>query len=289
MSEPLIHDVADTAFWIAQLRADESARPDALFQDPLAARLAGERGRAIARSVPWNGNVAWSVALRTVIIDDYVRQAVAGAYDRVLNLGAGLDTRPYRLDLPASLDWVEADHPALIAHKEGALAGERPRCRLTRHGVDLADAVARAAFLDRALEGAQRCLVLTEGVIPYLDEAKVADLSRDLSRRSAVRAWVVDYNSPLMLRLRTRQKGLQAVMRNAPFLFQPADWDGFFAGLGWKAAEMRYYIQEGQRRGRRPPVAWWRLPLVRLRMLFSSRATREAFQRFAGYARLERI
>src|SRR5207342_2112112 len=40
-----IRNISDTALWAAIYRADETARPDALFRDPLAARLAGERAR----------------------------------------------------------------------------------------------------------------------------------------------------------------------------------------------------------------------------------------------------
>jgi methyltransferase (TIGR00027 family) len=288
MPDLLITDVADTAFWIAHIRAEESARPDALFHDPLAARLAGDRGGAIARSIPWNAYVEWSVALRTVIIDRFVLEAVASDCDRILNLGAGLDTRPYRLGLPAGLDWIEADQAGVIAYKEQVLAGETPRCRLRRHAVDLADPAARAAFLDRAVDGARRCLVLTEGVVPYLEEADVAALGRDLAARPAIQAWIVDYNSPLMMKLRARQKGVQERMKNAPFRFQPADWEGFFTGLGWTVGEMRYYFQEGRRLGRALPVPWWRRAGASLMGFFASKAKREAFRRFAGYARLER-
>jgi O-methyltransferase involved in polyketide biosynthesis len=46
-AQPLISNISDTARWIAAYRAIESARPDALFDDPLADRLAGQRGHAI--------------------------------------------------------------------------------------------------------------------------------------------------------------------------------------------------------------------------------------------------
>ena len=46
MAEPLVSNVSVTARWVAVYRAWESARPDALFSDPFADRLAGERGRA---------------------------------------------------------------------------------------------------------------------------------------------------------------------------------------------------------------------------------------------------
>src|SRR5690349_10113943 len=95
MPDALIRDVSDTAFWIAHHRATESQRPDALFRDPLALRLAGQRGRDIASSMPAAAVTGWMVVLRTVVIDAFIQQAIAGGADAILNLGAGLDTRPY--------------------------------------------------------------------------------------------------------------------------------------------------------------------------------------------------
>ena len=43
MEEPF-RNISDTARWVAVYRAIESERPDAWFRDPLAKRLAGERG-----------------------------------------------------------------------------------------------------------------------------------------------------------------------------------------------------------------------------------------------------
>lgn len=51
MSEPVILNVPDTAYMVAMDRALENERPDALFHDPFAAKLAGERGKAFAASV----------------------------------------------------------------------------------------------------------------------------------------------------------------------------------------------------------------------------------------------
>ncbi|HVR00714.1 MAG TPA: class I SAM-dependent methyltransferase [Polyangia bacterium] len=76
-AEPLVSNVSDTARWVAQYRAAESARPDALFRDPLAARLAGERGRAIVSAGPRKPRNGWSIVARTKLIDDLV-MACAG-------------------------------------------------------------------------------------------------------------------------------------------------------------------------------------------------------------------
>ncbi len=39
-----IENVSDTALWVAVYRAMETARPDAIFRDPYAERLAGDKG-----------------------------------------------------------------------------------------------------------------------------------------------------------------------------------------------------------------------------------------------------
>jgi len=193
MGEPPINHVADTAFWVATYRANESARPDALFHDPLAARLADGRGRGIAAGIADGHEVAWVVVIRTCIIDDFIREAVAGGCDTILNLGAGLDTRPYRLELPPSLRWIEVDFPATIDFKNERLRDEKPRCQLERRAVDLGDAVARRALLDDVNARSQKVFVLTEGVVGYLTNDAVAALASDLAAQPRIAYWLVEY------------------------------------------------------------------------------------------------
>src|SRR5581483_5211330 len=143
----VIQNVSDTAFLVAGFRAAEMERETPLFRDPLAAKLAGEHGRNILAAVPKAFLGAWSVVIRTVIIDGFIEEAVREGVDTILNLGAGLDTRPYRMNLPPSLRFVEVDFPGVIALKAARLADEKPRCRLERVALDLTDRAARRAFL----------------------------------------------------------------------------------------------------------------------------------------------
>lgn len=142
-AERLLRDVSDTALGVAVERAQETERSRALFHDPYAARLAGERGRSIASSIR-RRPISSGIVVRTAAFDEMLMQAITNrGVGAVLNIGAGLDTRPYRLDLPQALRWVEADLPGIIAYKERMLQGERPRCQLKRSGVDLVDGLAR--------------------------------------------------------------------------------------------------------------------------------------------------
>ena len=233
MAEPVIQDVSDTAFMVAMWRALESERPDALFRDPLAAKLAGERGREIVAKPPRGPFAAfgpWSVAVRTVIIDDFIQAALARGVDTVLNLGAGLDARPYRMTLPAALHWIEVDYPKVIALKEIRLSADTPRCHLERVKLDLADLPARARLFADVDANSKHVLVLTEGVVPYLTVEQAGGLADDLRRMKSARSWIIDYFSPETMRRRQRW-GRARYLRNAPFRFDPADWFGFFGHM----------------------------------------------------------
>ena len=286
MAEPLIKHVSDTSFWIARLRAVETERPDALFCDPLAGRLAGEHGAQIAASMPLSRVIGWTVAIRTRIIDDYIKFATGEGVDCILNLGAGLDTRPYRMNLPASLDWIEADYPHIIDYKEELLAGESARCRLERVRIDLADGSDRRQLFARVNAQTKKMLVITEGVVPYLSVEEAASLADDLRALSHARFWAVDYLHAEAMKYRER-KGMNRTMKNAPFRFNPVDWFGFFRQHGWQVKQIRYVAEEAARLGRTIPLP---LPLIiamKVHMLLLSQKRRKAVRELMGYVLLE--
>jgi methyltransferase (TIGR00027 family) len=287
MNSPL-HDVSDTAFWIAYHRALETDRPDALFRDPFARRLAGERGRRISEAMPTSRIVAWTVALRTRIIDDYLAFALRSGIDTVLCLGAGLDARPYRLALPPDLHWIEADFPRVIDYKEDILRQETPTCRLERVRIDLADTAERQKLLDRIDAVSQGTLVLTEGVIPYLANEEAASLADALRSMRRARFWIVDYLSARAVAFRRRGRVGRA-MQNAPFKFAPADWFAFFQQHGWRVKEIHYYPEEAARYARPMPLPAAARLMLSVSRLWMSEKRREGFRRFGGYAMLEPI
>ncbi|HWB06957.1 MAG TPA: SAM-dependent methyltransferase [Verrucomicrobiales bacterium] len=281
-----IHHVSDTAVWVAHYRVLESQRADALFRDPLAKVLTGERGRKIAEHLEQFQSqtmTQWSVVIRTVVIDELIQKLVSEGVDMVVNLGAGLDTRPYRLTLPESLQWVEVDYPDFIAHKESLLAGERPNVRLERAGLDLADDGARRSLLARLGARAKCALILTEGVVPYLTEEQVAALSDDLHAQPVFRYWIAEYFAPETYRW-FKAKKRRDHFKNAPFQFFPADWLGLFRAHGWTAKETRYLAEEGQRLGRPIRLPWW----VRLLLKLGGQKRAKRGARFVGYILFQR-
>jgi methyltransferase (TIGR00027 family) len=235
-----IQDVADTAFWVAHFRAKENERPQPLFRDPYAQQLAGARGKAFADAVPKVSRYTeWTVLARTVIIDRFIEQAIQEGVNAVINLGAGLDARPYRMNLPQNLLWIEADYPKIIEYKDDVLSSEQPSCSLIRIAIDLADGGKRRAFLNDYASDAKSVLILTEGVIPYLTSDEAAALARDLFSQTRFCYWAVEYihkNVYRYLKDAARRGGLE----NSPFKFFPKEWYAFFAECGWIEKETRY-------------------------------------------------
>jgi methyltransferase (TIGR00027 family) len=247
-----ISNVSDTARWVAVYRAWESARPDALFHDAYAESMAGERGKAIAALMPAQARSGWPIIARTKLIDDLILAAVAEGCDCVINLAAGLDTRPYRLALPPSLRWIEADLPAMIEEKEQQLAGAQPRCQLQRIKIDLSDAAARVAALQNAVTPSTQVLVLSEGLLIYLNDALVRALSTDICALTNVRSWVFDLSSPAILRM--MKQGMGPHLTNAPMQFAPATGIAYFEALGWHVAKVQSIFHAAARFRRLP---WW--------------------------------
>jgi methyltransferase (TIGR00027 family) len=245
-----ISNVSDTARWVAVYRAWESARADALFRDPYADLLAGERGRAIAKLMPRQARSGWPIIARTRLIDDLVQAAIAQGCDCVLNLAAGLDARPYRLEMPASLRWVEADLPALVDEKERVLADAKPRCQLNRIRVDLADAAARAAVFRDVLGSSHKAFVIAEGLLLYLEESQVRSLAQDLFAQAGVRWWVLDLASPELVEM--LQKTMGRHLESAPLKFAPSNGVAYFEALGWSVTQVHSIFHAARRFGRLP-------------------------------------
>ncbi|HKD11555.1 MAG TPA: SAM-dependent methyltransferase [Thermoanaerobaculia bacterium] len=256
-STQTFRNISDTAIWAALYRARETEREDALFRDPLAARLAGERGVAIASAMRSHDRYAWAWVLRTVLFDHYLSELLAQGADCVVNLAAGLDARPYRMALPANLHWVEVDLPGILDYKEELLGDERPVCRLERVRLDLADVGARRALFARLKGESHRAVILTEGLLIYLTPAEAAALAQDLAAPAPFRHWILDIASPGLLRLLQKEVGKDLNAAGAPLKFAPAEGPRFFEPHGWRVAAVRSPLKEAARYKRVP--LWMRL------------------------------
>lgn len=247
-SDLLIRNISDTARWVAYYRARESERREALFHDPFARRLAGERGEAIANSLPYKDKYTdWPFVMRTVLIDAFIDEQVAKGVDVILNLAAGLDTRPYRMKLPGNLQWIEADLPEMIGYKEQILASERPVCRLERIRIDLSDTAARHRMLLACGGRGRKILVLTEGLLIYLDPRDVQALATEMAALPSIARWILDLSSPAILRMMNKQMGERMALANAPYKFAPVEGPGYFEKHGWRLLAVQSFFKNAKR------------------------------------------
>jgi methyltransferase (TIGR00027 family) len=282
-----IRNVSDTARWVAFYRAMETLRPDALFRDPFAAKLAGAKGEAIVDDLPRGRQMAWAMIVRTQVFDEIILDRIrTGSVDLVLNLAAGLDARPWRLtQLPPSLRWVDVDLPGILDYKLESLAGEKTVCHSDAVRLDLTDSSKRGALFEKLGHESKRVLVVTEGLLIYLTPQHVAELARDLHNPRAFQWWLIDLISPRLLKMIERSWGSRLEHGNAPFKFAPAEGTRFFEPLGWREVEYRSAMEEAHRLKREMRGAWlWRF----LGKLASKKGQAEA-RRMSGSVLLERL
>jgi methyltransferase (TIGR00027 family) len=200
--EPTLHTAVKqaqpsrTAEYMAFFRALESRRPPSrrLFADPLAAHVLGRPLRAatavsgvplLGAIVPWIVDHRFpgprpSAVARTKVIDDWLADALEAGLDQLVLLGAGYDSRPYRIPGADRLAVFEVDHPDTQARKRELL--ERRLGSVPAHSrlvpVDferdsLADTLAAAGF-----HGGARTLTIWEGVASYLSRPAVESTLR---------------------------------------------------------------------------------------------------------------
>ena len=240
----IVKDAFDTARLVAQCRAVASERPDGRIQDPYARLLADERGEELWQAMEGRELEMWAIVIRTSAYDEIILRLVKdGGIDTVINLAAGLDTRPYRLTLPPSLRWIEYDRPEVLAYKHEKLAEIKASCMVEHHPLNVTDHEATEAALSRATKGSTRTLVLTEGLLIYLPSATVVSLAKDLRAQSPIRCWLTEVPPNNVVEqhdaLWNKMAGSDAQVR-----FAPSNGLAFFGECGWEIAEFRYIIRE---------------------------------------------
>jgi len=280
-----IGNVSDTARWVAVYRAMETERPDAIFRDPYARKLAGAKGEEIVATLKRARAMAWAMIVRTAVFDELITRAIQkDGVEQVVNLAAGLDARPWRMALPSTLRWVDVDLPAILSYKTDALKDERTVCEYEAVHADLTDAAVRRNLLNRLGSAGKRTLVVTEGLLIYLTEQDVSALASDLALQPAFGWWLIDIAHPRLLKWMSRSWGKTVSAGNAPFRFAPANSTEFFVPFGWREREFRSSVHEAHRLKREMALGWLWMLIDRIQ----APQRREETRRMSGVALLER-
>jgi methyltransferase (TIGR00027 family) len=185
---------------MALFRAVETAEPAdrRLFDDPFAAALLTGRLKALAAfaSLPAIGRLAtylldlgWprtrsSAVVRTRLIDDLVRQAIRSGARQALLLGAGFDSRPYRLEELRGVPLFEVDHPATQRAKRQRLQAHRGPlpANVCFVPVDFEEDDLETTLLHAGFDTTVAAVAVWEGVVSYLTPAAVDQSFRTLAR-----------------------------------------------------------------------------------------------------------
>merc|ERR1712159_887497 len=250
---------------IAYERAIESSRPDALFNDPLASALAGSKGESL--SAGFGGACAmfefpgWSefhktwTAVRTKFIDDVVTNlASTGKFEQLVNCGAGMDTRAYRLECykAFSKGSFEVDMEVINTNKEKVfkeiLSAPRPHCNVINVSLDfLSETKTLATELQDPFDKAMPSVFISEGLVMYLGATGKFKLLRDVSAVAAP-------GSVFILQYLDASDSAKA--REDPTLLDSAlsaaEAKETLSGLGWGEFNVSRYGEEDLNFGRYP-------------------------------------
>lgn len=247
-----VRNIADTARWVAVYRADETDRPDALFRDPYARQLAGNRGEDIVQAMEEGRKNNWSFVARTLLFDDFIIKHAYNGYNQILNLASGLDTRPYRLDLPPGLLWIDIDLPETIDYMNDQMKNHSSNCHLQRIALNLSSRKERISVFHSLAQPGKKTLVMAEGLIGYLLEDDAGALAYDLARVPGFQRWVVDLMSPGILPLINAEMGNLLNEAHSPLVFAPEEGEDFFRLFGWTPLESRSKLKTAAGFGRLP-------------------------------------
>lgn len=166
------HPVARTAFYCCAVRADDAARAMPICGDGFAARFVDPAIRLELAPLLSHWAAAAANVARHRLIDDLIRERlVADREARVVIIGAGFDTRAFRL--PGGR-WFEIDDAALLDFKEQRLPAATAPRPLQRLAVDF-ERTPALEYLG-TVAGRDRALIVVEGVSMYLDDATLGRL-----------------------------------------------------------------------------------------------------------------
>lgn len=245
MSQPHgeISHVSDTALMVAACRALETDSADGFVRDPFAARLAGERGMAMLRALPQPEMMRFGIGVRSRFMDELVLETLASEeIATVLSLGCGLDSRPWRLEVPPDLRWIEVDFADMLDYKNVVMSAETPRCQREFISANANDAAQRRNLYKAV--GPAPALMITEGFLMYLPAATVEALAAEAWQESGIAHWMSDITATAFMK--AIQMDTPPSVRNmqAPDCLNGEQILESIRSQGWRTAARRSYITD---------------------------------------------
>ncbi|MFD4356488.1 SAM-dependent methyltransferase [Nocardia sp. NPDC058519] len=233
-------DISATAVAVAHFRALESSRDDALFCDEFASLFVDASGlpvSGIGLSEVTSNRVYLSVAVRTHWLDAGVVDAASAGCRQVVLLGAGLDARAVRLDVPAQTRFFEIDLPNVLAFKRSVLAANRaePRCEYIDVAADLTAGDWPTRLIDAGFDPAQPTVWVAEGILIYFDSStndRILDAVSEVSAAGS-RLLCGHFGAGSLTEAQTREMTRRTSSAGYGFQSWVADPKAWLAEWGW--------------------------------------------------------
>ena len=160
-----MNPISNTAYYCCGVRMQDANRSRSVCRDIYAERFMDERGRQIFEPFKSEKMPNLSNITRCRLIDDYLlaELAINNKLD-IITIGAGFDSRPYRL---AGGNWLEIDEPQIVSHKNERLPVEECSNPLRRISIDFA----HESLADKLAEASNEnhTVFVIEGVFMYLE------------------------------------------------------------------------------------------------------------------------
>jgi methyltransferase (TIGR00027 family) len=256
-------DVATTALFVAAVRARENERSDPLFKDQLSALLAGSEGLAWLAASEANPGSNYHLdsfpylEVRTRYFDDWASEAVRdGEARQLVLLGAGMDTRAFRLPWPEGFQFWEIDTPELFALKEARLQSAGVRLESDRRVVE-AD-LTSGDWVDSLIEGGFKknlpTVWLAEGLFQYLKGTDVGQILEGAASVSSPSSRLVAdiISAEFLRRMSNRERLRRRKERGTPWVFGSDEPEKLFRSHGWKIEDKVGALEAAVALGRWP-------------------------------------
>ncbi len=224
-----------TARLIAHYRAEETRRNTPLISDPFAERLAGDMTSYFEDHRRTRGTGDYAI-VRTFYVDDKILAPWCDTHkeSQIVILGAGLDTRAYRITpLEQGKHTVfEIDFEIVNRYKEQILQNETPLCSLVRIDSDLTKPEWISSLLEGGFSKGSPTLWILEGLSYYLDQDAFISILQIASKKSAKGSKIfVDLCVPGLTEAR-----FGPFMKHFQWGLNMEDVPAFFEKSGWKVS-----------------------------------------------------
>ncbi|MEQ1756758.1 MAG: SAM-dependent methyltransferase [Vicinamibacterales bacterium] len=244
--------VARTAFYCCALRADDAERVRPVCGDTFAARFLDDDIRAQLRPMLRQSGSSASNVARHRLIDDLLRDALkANPQRRVLLLGAGFDTRAYRL---TGGRWWEFDSAEVVDFKEQKLPAASAPNALTRVPVDLGGAQVAAALAPFA--GDDDAIVVMEGVSMYLTPAALTETARAIRTHLPDATFICDVMTQAFCRRFSRSLRRELSQMGAEFEFGSSHPKESIEAAGYRAVANASIVGRAREAGTVKVPSW---------------------------------